>query len=242
VWQSRSSTLIGVKLSAAMDDLQRSWDANARAWCEAVREGKIESRRVATDAAIVDAVMSVDPERVLDLGCGEGWLARQLAARGIAVTGVDASAELIRAANELGGGSFHALPYERLAAAEELLKPPFDVAVANFAILHEDIRPLLTDVARMLAVTGSLIIQTLHPAFASGDEPYADGWRTETFAGIEAPWGAPMPWYFRTISSWVRELTASGFTIAEVREPSDADRARPLSMIVICRAAAGWSA
>src|SRR5215218_7985614 len=138
-----------------MDELQRSWDANARAWRDAVRQGKIASRRVATDAAVVDAVMSLEPQRVLDLGCGEGWLARQLADRGAAVCGIDASRALIEAANELGGGSFHALAYGDLPAAE-LLKPPFDVAVANFSILHEDIQPLLGSVARMLTATGAL--------------------------------------------------------------------------------------
>ncbi|MEA2569665.1 MAG: hypothetical protein QOI24_1666 [Acidobacteriota bacterium] len=61
--------------------LQRSWVANAAAWSDAVRQGKIGSRRVATDAAIIDAVTSLNPQRVLDLGCGEGWLTRELCSR-----------------------------------------------------------------------------------------------------------------------------------------------------------------
>ena len=59
------------------EQLRRSWSANADAWSAAVREQKIESRRLATNAAIVDAVMAclsgttgsqpVERGRVLDL-------------------------------------------------------------------------------------------------------------------------------------------------------------------------------
>lgn len=66
------------------DRLVASWDANAAAWTDAVRSGQIASRRLATDAAAVDAVVrAVDGRvaRVLDVGCGEGWLSRALADR-----------------------------------------------------------------------------------------------------------------------------------------------------------------
>jgi 2-polyprenyl-3-methyl-5-hydroxy-6-metoxy-1,4-benzoquinol methylase len=73
------------------DRLRRSWVANAPAWVDAVRGQRIESRCLVTDAAIVEAVLDQQPSTVLDLGCGEGWLARALASHGIEVTGVDAS-------------------------------------------------------------------------------------------------------------------------------------------------------
>jgi 2-polyprenyl-3-methyl-5-hydroxy-6-metoxy-1,4-benzoquinol methylase len=90
------------------DALVRSWSRNAEAWTRTVREGGIESRRLVTDAAIVRAVLERRPERVLDLGCGEGWLARALAEHGLAVVGLDGSPELVEAARRAGGGEFHA--------------------------------------------------------------------------------------------------------------------------------------
>jgi hypothetical protein len=51
-----------------------SWQANADAWTAAVREQRIESRRLVTDAAIL--ALALAPLRILDLGCGEGWLRR----------------------------------------------------------------------------------------------------------------------------------------------------------------------
>ena len=40
-------------LNDEKERLWRSWVANAPAWTEVVREGRIESRRAGTDAAIV---------------------------------------------------------------------------------------------------------------------------------------------------------------------------------------------
>lgn len=72
-----------------------SWHANAAAWARAIRAANIASRKMVTDQAIVDAVSSVSCTRILDLGCGEGWLARALCGLGMSVSGVDVVAELI---------------------------------------------------------------------------------------------------------------------------------------------------
>lgn len=206
------------------EQLRRSWVANASAWSETVRGGKIESRRVGTDEAIVAAVLEQNPRRVLDLGCGEGWLARVLAERGIAVVGIDASPALIEAANELGGGVFRVASYEELTGFDET----FDLVVANFSLLQEDLQPVLTSLS---AIAPTLIVQTVHPAFAGGD--YVDGWRTETFAAMEGEWPEPMPWYFRTVGSWVRLLREAGYDVAEVREPLHPQQLRPLSILFV---------
>jgi 2-polyprenyl-3-methyl-5-hydroxy-6-metoxy-1,4-benzoquinol methylase len=209
----------------SQEQIRKSWIANASVWSETVRERKIESRRVATDAAIIDAILGCNPRDVLDLGCGEGWLARSLSERGCAVTGVDASPALIEAARKLGGGTFRVLPYEELST----LATQFDVIAANFSLLDENLH--LPALRALLRPAGALIIQTIHPAFAS--EPYADGWRVETFASMEGEWPEPMPWYFRTVSSWINAFTAEGFTIRELREPLHPETGRPLSLLFV---------
>jgi 2-polyprenyl-3-methyl-5-hydroxy-6-metoxy-1,4-benzoquinol methylase len=212
------------------EQLRRSWIANAASWSASVREKKIESRRVATDAAILDAIDALQPRRVLDLGCGEGWLSRALASRGIAVTGVDASPELVRAANEAGIGSFHALSYEDLARDPAILGETFDVIVANFSLMEEKLEPLLRAIRALLQPDGAFVIQTVHPGDAAEEQ-----WRVETFSAFEGDWPEPMPWFFRSRASWIRLLTDSGFAVHDIREPLHPESGQPLSLILISR-------
>lgn len=217
--------------------LERSWQVNAAAWAAAVRGGAIASRQLATDAAIVEAVAALAPRRVLDLGCGEGWLARALAARGVLVTGTDASPALVEAARQAGGGSFHRLSYGEIAADPARAGDRFDAVVANFALLDDGAAPLLRALPRVIAPGGALLIQTLHPLAAG--PPYRDGWRLEDFRGFGA--GAawqPMPWYFRTVGSWLDLLRESGYALRALAEPLHPETALPLSLLLTAAPAA----
>jgi 2-polyprenyl-3-methyl-5-hydroxy-6-metoxy-1,4-benzoquinol methylase len=213
--------------------IERSWRENAAAWTEAVRESRIPSRRAGTDAAILAAIRRAAPRSVLDVGCGEGWLARALAAQGGRVVGIDASPGLIAAARALGGGDFETLRYEALGAAA-LPGAPFDVAVCNFSLLGADVATVLREIRAVLHRDGVLLIQTVHPRVACGDEPYEDGWRLENFAAFGGAFPAPMPWYFRTLDSWDEAVSAGGFIIAERTEPAD-PAGRTLSLLLRCR-------
>lgn len=212
--------------------LNQSWTTNADAWTRAVRSGSISSRVAGTDAAIRQAVTAVRPRRVLDVGCGEGWLVRALATDQIEVVGVDGSAPLIEQARALGGGTFHVLSYDQIVADPSQLHGPYAAIVCSFALLAENIVPLLTALHTALDPTGHLIIQTVHPWTACGDAPYRDGWRTETFAAFAGEFREPMPWFFRTIESWVAALREAGYTITHCAEPIDPASGRPLSLVL----------
>lgn len=195
-----------------------------------MREGQIPSRKAGTDAAIVDAVREFSRCSVLDLGCGEGWLARALSSEGYTVTGVDASASLIAEAAKTGGGVFIAGSYEDVA-----LEAHFGVVVANFSVLGENVQPMLEKVRGWLAKDGAILIQTLHPMSQDPKERYESGWRIETFAQMGDRFTASMPYYFRTFSRWMEELSAAGFSIVRCREPIHPETGRPLSLLLVAK-------
>jgi 2-polyprenyl-3-methyl-5-hydroxy-6-metoxy-1,4-benzoquinol methylase len=215
-----------------------SWHTNAVPWTDAVRNDEIESRRLVTNSAIVDTILDRRPTSVLDVGCGEGWLARALSAKGMAVMGVDVVPELIeqarRAGGEVTGGSadFHVASYEDLAAG--VIDRAFDVAVANFSLIGaEAVDQLVRAAPRLLTPHGALIIQTLHPVVATGEHPYVDGWRAGSWTGFSQAFSDPAPWYFRTIGSWIHLIVSSGFRVTELREPIHPNTGKPASLILV---------
>ncbi|CAI8883097.1 SAM-dependent methyltransferase [Pseudomonas sp. IT-P218] len=220
-----------IEMPADESTLLQSWHHNAHAWIEAIRSGAIESRLKVTDQAILLAILGRQPERVLDLGCGEGWLLRALAERGIEAVGVDGDETLVEAARAAGSSPVHLASYEQLVEARVDVGRDYNLICANFALLHQDIIPLLAAMDALLAPDGALVIQTLHPwTVAAGD--YQDGWREETFSGFDGQW-QPMPWYLRTLSSWINALDMAGFRLAGLQEPQHPQSPVPQSLLLV---------
>lgn len=199
-----------------------SWKVNAAPWTQAIRNQEIASRKLVTDAAIIAAIKARCPATVLDIGCGEGWLARRLAEQGMRVTGVDAIPALIDTASAAGGANYHLLSYQQLAAGE--LRQRFDVLVCNFSLLGEtSVEGLLAGLHAMLSPGGRLMIQTLHPTAACGDQPYQDGWREGNWHGFSDAFSHPAPWYFRTLAGWLELFAHTGWQCERQIEPAYQD-------------------
>jgi 2-polyprenyl-3-methyl-5-hydroxy-6-metoxy-1,4-benzoquinol methylase len=176
--------------------------------------------------------------RLLDVGCGEGWLSRAAAEQGWSVCAVDASASLIARACEHHQAEYLVVDYDALDT-EPRLNTEFDCIVCNFSILSEDIRTLLRNLRSLVRPNGFLVVQTVHPWVASGAEPYLDGWREERFEGWDGGFEAPMPWFFRTLESWFSELGAAGWVVTTLREPADRASGKPLSVLLVCEPVGG---
>lgn len=218
------------------NDIIRSWHRNAAPWITAVREQQIESRRELTDQAIIAAISAHAPTTVLDIGCGEGWLARALSAHGMQVTGVDVVPELIVAARQAGGGEFHELAYEALATHP--FPHRFDALVCNFSLLGDQSTECVFRAATQLLKPGGLMfVQTLHPETACGDQPYADGWRPGSWQGfnpaLREQFRDPAPWYFRTLASWLDLFVDGRLTLIDTQTPVRSAGSQPASVIFV---------
>lgn len=209
-----------------------SWNRNAAAWTDAVRKREIESRRLVTDQAVIDAILEHAPRTAIDLGCGEGWLVRELTRRGLETIGIDAVPDLVREAQRAGSGQFKLLSYDDIAAGELALTA--DAVICNFALLgRESVDHLIAAIPRLLTPHGRLIVQTLHPVAACGPHPYQDGWRAGSWDGFSARFVDPAPWYFRTLGSWIALLADNDLRLLEIREPLHPETRHPASVIFI---------
>jgi SAM-dependent methyltransferase len=214
------------------------WDANARVWTRAVRERRIASRTAGTDAALLDTLRALGPRRLLDAGCGEGWLIRALrqvlpACRAIGIDGAPTLVAAARAADPVG--CYHLLTYDALAGGDwrrdpllaERLADPLDAVVFNYALFDREIAQTLRAARELLAPDGALVIQTLPPC-----APGAEGWCTEDFAGFGDDRWVPMRWYARSRPAWDATLAEAGLRVDA--EPASAD-AQPLSLLLVAR-------
>jgi len=209
-----------------------SWSKNAHPWMTAVHEDEIKSRLLITNKAIIDTVLARNPETVLDVGCGEGWIIRELNKAGIKSLGIDVVPELIEYANKQGNGRFKILSYEELS--REVIKESFDLIVCNFSLLGcESVNHVFKQAPSLLNNGGSMIIQTIHPVTGCGDEDYKDGWREGSWKGFNRQFSDPAPWYFRTLETWKVLFLKNGFELIDMIEPINPETNTPASIVFV---------
>ncbi|WP_285693117.1 class I SAM-dependent methyltransferase [Actinomadura sp. NBRC 104412] len=209
------------------------WEANAEYWVKIIRERRDRYRTELTDEAMLDAVGPCAGLRILDAGCGEGYLSRELASRGADVTGVDLAQGLIDAADAhppVEGGS---VSYLR-ASVDELPfgDDQFDLVVCNHLFSHlRDPKDAIGEFARVLKSGGRLVVLTLHPCFyvensehgamtsVPADRYFRPRGIDQRFLvdGLRSP--AEITSWLRPLEYYSGTLRDAGFVIADLREP-----------------------
>ena len=95
---------------------------------------------------------------VLDVGCGPGWLTRDLASRGLAVSGIDISTGMLRLARTNNPGlGFAAASLTRLPVADSSAAGVFCWYVLHH-VPDEFLGTAIRELARVIASGGSLML------------------------------------------------------------------------------------
>ncbi len=186
--------------------------------------------------------------RTLEVGCGEGRVARDLVKRGHRVTAVDATAELLRLAHDADDMG----DYLRCdAAALPFAKGSFDLVVFYNSLMDiDEMDGAVREAARVLMPGGRMCACVTHPIPDAGrfesHEPGAPFVVQDTYLGprrwVEIPverdglqmefagWAYPLEGYFRALED-------GGFAVEAVREPQGTeDRWRRIPLFLMWRA------
>ena len=172
-------------------------------------------------------------ERVLDLGCGEGQVARLAVARGAGrVVGLDPAAAQLAEAVRRGGG----VAYTRgLGAALPFTSGAFDAVVVCLVIEHVvDLDGTLDEIARVLCPRGRLVLFLNHPLFQTPGSGWIDDrvldppeqyWRVgpylhEDVSLEEVEAGVELPFVHRPLGRYVNGLADRGLLVTHMAEPS----------------------
>ncbi len=170
---------------------------------------------------------------LLDLACGHGRLARELARRGGDVVGLDISSALLDKARAHEKASPMGIVYVHAdAASPEALKGEvFNGVVCSFAVSDiDDLDGALASVARVLRPGGFFAFSMLHPCFPGWESKQANpswppgrGYYDERWWLADGPPDGLRPKVganHRMLSTYLNTLARNGLVVEEVSEPA----------------------
>ena len=206
------------------------WEQHAGWWQREFTEG--------ADPEYVEQILPLAAQllegygRILDLGAGEGQIARLLSEQGSKVIGVDPTWAQMAEADARAGGPAYSLAE---AASLPFVEDSFDAVVACLVFEHIDpLEPAIDEVARVLRPGGRFAFFLNHPLLqtpGSGwiDDHFAEPpdqyWRigeylVETSLVEEVRKDVFIPFVHRPLHRYINALAERGLLIREFHEPS----------------------
>jgi ubiquinone/menaquinone biosynthesis C-methylase UbiE len=223
-----------------------SWDHVAEWYDKLVGDEGSDYHRYVVLPAAMRLLHPQPGEKLMDLCCGQGVFARQLAQLpAVQVVGVDASASLIEAARRRGGGPN--LRYSVADARElgELADGTFD-GVACLMAVHDvdDVDAMFRGMAKALRAGGRAVLILMHPCFRLPRQS-SWGWDDQkktqyrrldryytpmtipiaTHPGSDP--GTRTLFFHRPISAYINALGAAGLAVVACEELLSHHRSQP---------------
>ena len=170
---------------------------------------------------LLDLLGDMAGRTVLDAGCGEGFLARILAARGTRVTGIDLSPRLIDLARTKSPGGEIDFRVADLSAPLPDLVQHFD-AVASYLVLNdvEDYRGFAATLASVLKPGGRLVLVLNNPYGALVRGHVADYFQSGAVTPYRHLWAAGIKVYHhhRTLEEYLDAFLGASLQLTKLAD------------------------
>jgi SAM-dependent methyltransferase len=211
-------------------DLRASWQEQANAWAAWARTPDFDYFFWRFNMPRFLDILPPPRGLTLEIGCGEGRVARILSDHGYRLVGVDGSPTLAHLA------ATHDAP-QPVAIADAAALPIHDDAVSlavAFMVLQDvdDLDAAVREAARVLVPGGSLCLAIVHPIASAGDfvdeEDEDSPFLIERFYGeptrLREPFardGLSMVFHseHRPLATYFAALEGAGFVVESLREP-----------------------
>ena len=150
-----------------IEESSEIWNKNAVAWTELTRAGYDAYRDGVHFPAFIKMLPDVNGLKGLDIGCGEGFTAREMAKRGAKMYGIDVSEAMIRSAVSHPDTEPFSIDYQTASATElPFDDASFDFCVSTMAFMdfpHQE--KAIAEAYRVLKRGGFFQLSMLHPCF-----------------------------------------------------------------------------
>jgi SAM-dependent methyltransferase len=223
-------------MSYTQNDSTERWNRNADTWHRNFGRND-PNRRDLLDPIILEKLGDIQGKRVLDAGCGDGYLSRKLAERGAIVTAVDCSHQMLELA--LAEELFEPLSitYHNgdIASLSFLADGSFDAVVTNNVIQDAaDFEGAFREFCRLLQPGGIYLHIVNHPCFSTPVFGWVkDGEGKKLYRKVDryfergpflVPWSPksgmkPTVAWHRTLGDTVNSLISCGFRLLQLLEP-----------------------
>lgn len=199
--------------------LAEAWDENAADWMRWARSPELDHAFWRLNLPALMALLPAPGRLTLDVGCGEGRVARALKELGHRVVGIDSSTALVAAAREADPG-FDVRVAD--AAAMPFPDEHFDLAVASLSLMNMDDMPAVVgEVARVLRPAGRFCFSILHLVNSWGDAGEVSYFQTVRYTEELEREGARMIVHdtHRPLGDYFDALAQAGLLVERVVEP-----------------------
>ena len=229
------------------DRIREQWEINAESFTDLIAGSGTPHHRHILNPCVEELLGDVKDKKLLDAGCGEGYLARYYAKKGAFVIAVDLSDRLIETSKKLTEKEGVTVEYKvaDICHLNSIPDDEFDIILSNLVLLNIPcLDNSFREFHRVLRKGGYLVFSIVHPAFdfygegswELGEKNPDTGRRKGVYFKVDKYYDekefqrywatrkgdkfpAAISFFHRTLATYLNALITSGFNLLAFREP-----------------------